>query len=319
MHPVSHRPPAHLNINIDICPSHHSASSSSEASTSTSTTSSSTGSTPNSSIFSPDAIGCPDLIQSPTTTVGSNLTTPVNHASVQHQPQHEEDNCPLTPCALPSPLPPPTTATTTSVQIPVTIESHPDLPPGPLNIDEIDIDFTSIRERSPPRSMRSPKPKHHHLHPRRRVCIDPRNPPLLTSTFRPKELVRKVRAPSTSAAAASSDTEKERVKRGLAVHPFRPPPPPPSPAPSSSPSLSTPTLKPTIDEDESHEKTSNGRREDEEASSWTWEFVPAKVPDGISLRNFGIQVVSLWFSFLLLLLCWLFPFDRECLLLSVLF
>jgi dual specificity MAP kinase phosphatase len=30
-------------------------------------------------------------------------------------------------------------------------------------------------------------------------------------------------------------------------------------------------------------------KEKEEGS---WEFVPAKVPDGISLRNFGIQVVS---------------------------
>lgn len=295
MHPVSHRSP-HLNINIDICPSHHSASSSSEASTSASTTSasSSTGSTPNSSIFSPDAIGCPDSIHSPTTTVSSNLTSPVNHTSAQQQ--HEEDNCPSTPCASPSPLPLTTagtgTATTSAVQIPVTIESHPDLPPGPLNTDDIDIDLSSIRERSPPRSMRSPIPKHHHLHPRRRVCIDPRNPPLLTSTFRPKELVRRVRASSTSAAAVSSDTEKERVKRGLVVHPFRPPPPPPSPVSSPSPSPSTSTLKPTIDEDESHENGSNGPREDEEMSSWTWEFVPTKVPDGISLRNFGIQVVS---------------------------
>jgi len=128
--------------------------------------------------------------------------------------------------------------------------------------------------------MRSPKLKHHH-HPRRRVCIDPRNPPLLTSTFRPKELLRRVK--SSSAAAASSDTEIERVKRGLALHPFRPPPSPGS----------TPALKRTIEEDEFSERISNGHREDEERnSSWTWEFVPTKVPDGISLRNFGIQVVS---------------------------
>lgn len=48
------------------------------------------------------------------------------------------------------------------------------------------------------------------------------------------------------------------------------------------------------------EKEKEKEREDE----GSWEFVPAKVPNGISLRNFGIQVVSaffflsfLWFSF----------------------
>ena len=35
-----------------------------------------------------------------------------------------------------------------------------------------------------------------------------------------------------------------------------------------------------------------------EDGSGEWEFLPAKVPDGISLRNFGIQVVSFALAFL---------------------
>ena len=61
---------------------------------------------------------------------------------------------------------------------------------------------------------------------------DPYSPPLLTSTFRPKELLRRVRV--------------ERPDGDVS------------------------------------------------ASQRKWEFVPAKVPDGISLRNFGIQVVSVF-------------------------
>ena len=67
---------------------------------------------------------------------------------------------------------------------------------------------------------------------------DPYSPPLLTSTFRPKELLRRVRV--------------ERPDGDVS------------------------------------------------ASQRKWEFVPAKVPDGISLRNFGIQVVSV------------FPFLERC-------
>ncbi|KAF5341806.1 hypothetical protein D9611_001965 [Ephemerocybe angulata] len=71
---------------------------------------------------------------------------------------------------------------------------------------------------------------------------DPAAPPLLTCTFRPKELLRKRRVPapgaSSAAAAATADGEKGEAKKGELV----------------------------------------------------WEFVPARVPDGISLRNFGIQM-----------------------------
>ncbi|KAJ7067448.1 hypothetical protein C8F01DRAFT_1121343 [Mycena amicta] len=62
---------------------------------------------------------------------------------------------------------------------------------------------------------------------------DPLNPPLLTCTFRPRELIRPVE---------------------------RAPPATPLPAPAGEPN----------DDD--------------------WEFRPARIPDGISLRNFGIQV-----------------------------
>ena len=69
------------------------------------------------------------------------------------------------------------------------------------------------------------------------------SPPLLTSTFRPKEFLRRV------------ETEV----------------------------------------DDRYRKSRSGRNEKSDSdleSEGEWEFVPARVPDGISLRNFGIQVVS---------------------------
>lgn len=52
--------------------------------------------------------------------------------------------------------------------------------------------------------------------------------------------------------------------------------------------------------DELKEEKNEGKKpavkEKEEGS---WEFVPAKVPDGISLRNFGTQVVSMIYPLLL--------------------
>ena len=62
------------------------------------------------------------------------------------------------------------------------------------------------------------------------------SPPLLTSTFRPKELLRKVEAKCRDRKSRRDDSDLE--------------------------------------------------------NEGEWEFVPARVPDGISLRNFGIQVVS---------------------------
>lgn len=77
---------------------------------------------------------------------------------------------------------------------------------------------------------------------------DPSAPPLLTSTFRPKELVRR--------------TKRIMLQQGKEVKPL---------------------------------SGNTGEKEREDEGSW--EFVPAKVPNGISLRNFGIQVVSFFFFF----------------------
>ena len=84
---------------------------------------------------------------------------------------------------------------------------------------------------------------------------NPSAPPLLTSTFRPKELVRR--------------TKRIVVQQGNEVKVL---------------------------------SGQEGEREDE----GSWEFVPAKVPNGISLRNFGIQVVS--FFFFLFLVVFFFSF-----------
>jgi hypothetical protein len=44
------------------------------------------------------------------------------------------------------------------------------------------------------------------------------------------------------------------------------------------------------------ERESKGGNEAEDEDG-DWEFVPLLVPEGISLRNFGIQVVSVHFAF----------------------
>ncbi|KAF8808654.1 hypothetical protein BYT27DRAFT_7188620 [Phlegmacium glaucopus] len=78
--------------------------------------------------------------------------------------------------------------------------------------------------------------------PQQTCQSDPYAPPLLTSTFRPKELLRRVRV-----------------------------------------------VKPDTDTSTSASQQNNGQQKQRNEHS-KWEFVPAKVPDGISLRNFGIQV-----------------------------
>lgn len=78
---------------------------------------------------------------------------------------------------------------------------------------------------------------------------DPYAPPLLTSTFRPKELLRRVRVDKPDPhASLSGDGAQQRHHHH-----------------------------------HHHHTTSK------------WEFVPVQVPDGISLRNFGVQVVSVLF------------------------
>lgn len=73
-------------------------------------------------------------------------------------------------------------------------------------------------------------------------------PPILTSTFRPHELLRRV--PSTTKPTSGSGSRA-----------------PPKP--------------------NAHNDTDSDSSDDE------WEFMPLRVPAGISLRNFGIQVVRL--------------------------
>jgi len=90
-----------------------------------------------------------------------------------------------------------------------------------------------------PQQQRSSKPVLKHP-------MDLAAPPLLTSTFRLKELVRRMK--------------RVAVQQGN-------------------------DMKGNAREEKEKEKEDEG----------SWEFVPAKVPNGISLRNFGIQVVSVFF------------------------
>lgn len=78
-------------------------------------------------------------------------------------------------------------------------------------------------------------------------------PPLITSTFRQKDLIRRV--PSFKSARS--------LKR------------------RSSSEQAIDLVKPSDEEDD--------------GSDGEWEFIPPRIPDGISLRNFGIQVVRLSF------------------------
>jgi dual specificity MAP kinase phosphatase len=82
---------------------------------------------------------------------------------------------------------------------------------------------------------------------------DPSAPPLLTSTFRPRELIRRVpRLTKTDDGSDLASSMHEKVSVSAEEVPSR----------------------------------DNVKSDNED----NWEFVPARVPDGISLRNFGIQV-----------------------------
>jgi len=93
--------------------------------------------------------------------------------------------------------------------------------------------------------------------------IDPSSPPLLTSTFRPKELLRKLSHVNSSPSfkhAGHTSGGRRSVFNGAS------------------------DLKVKVKEG------SHALRGDDE----DWDFIPAHIPDGISLRNFGIQVVSVF-------------------------
>jgi len=129
-------------------------------------------------------------------------------------------------------------------------------PPQPMLISNVSAN-TVTQVSIPPSNdcpQRSSKPILKHP-------TDPSAPPLLTSTFRPKELVRRMK--------------RIVVQQGNGVK----------------------VLSGHVREE--------GGREDE----GSWEFVPAKVPNGISLRNFGIQVVSFSFFYCLFFGRFLFLFS----------
>ncbi|KAJ7817763.1 hypothetical protein B0H14DRAFT_2601824 [Mycena olivaceomarginata] len=110
----------------------------------------------------------------------------------------------------------------------------------------------------------SPPTAEHELHGETQQ--EHEGPPLLTCTFRPRELIRRV--------VGVARKERPPLPRlnGAALHA----PNGAVPLPSSS----------TENEGEKNEEKKSEEEEEEEE----WEFRPARVPDGISLRNFGIQV-----------------------------
>ncbi|KAF7337065.1 hypothetical protein MVEN_02143700 [Mycena venus] len=99
---------------------------------------------------------------------------------------------------------------------------------------------------------------------------DPARPPLLTCTFRPRELVRRVvgsgERPPLIHASALAPNGHAALSSGSLSHL------------NSHLNGSAPV------------QTQGGAEKKEEQKEEEWEFRPARVPDGISLRNFGIQV-----------------------------
>ena len=143
---------------------------------------------------------------------------------------------------------------------------------------------------------------------KRKPVTDPAAPPLLTSTFRPKELLRRVRRsssvappPPPPASSPTSGSSSPTSGSSPALAPFSTCPPsdaPPSngstsPSSDGSISPSTPSSAPsTAPHSAPDAKPSKDKGDPKEKGKERWEFVPTRVPDGISLRNFGIQVVS---------------------------
>ena len=115
----------------------------------------------------------------------------------------------------------------------------------------------------------------------KRKRTDPTAPPLFTSTFRPKELLRRSRGTKLRLdlrGLGSNNNEANKPK------PFK---------------LNTSWNIGSFSSSRSDGVEPGTTLEEEEG----WEFVPARVPDGISLRNFGIQVVSFSCLFFLCLFC----------------
>jgi dual specificity MAP kinase phosphatase len=152
--------------------------------------------------------------------------------SIHHRPAHPPASLPL-PIRLPSIITQPQTHSTGSINSSVSPVSIFDSPVG------TEESLSSVAPSDCPTQFSSssaqlPQSQSQPIQSQSSNASDPYSPPLLTSTFRPKELLRRVRLEKPD-----GDTSQQRK----------------------------------------------------------WEFVPARVPDGISLRNFGIQVVS-FFPFL---------------------
>ena len=153
------------------------------------------------------------------------------------------------PTSLPLPIPLPSIITTNALT--PSTDSSTSISPVSIFDSPVGTEFESLSSVAPsecptqssPASPAQP-PKSTQSQPHTNQS-DPYAPPLLTSTFRPKELLRRVRTPKPDPDTLLSEQGQEQKRR--------------------------------------NETTSK------------WEFVPAKVPDGISLRNFGIQVVSVFF------------------------
>jgi dual specificity MAP kinase phosphatase len=148
--------------------------------------------------------------------------------SVHHRPAHPPTSVPL-PIRLPNIITHILTPSTNSSTSPVSIFDSP-----------VGTEMGSLSSGAPSdcptqssSSAQTPQSQSQPIQPQSSYTSDPYSPPLLTSTFRPKELLRRVRVERPDGDASASPQRK-------------------------------------------------------------WEFVPAKVPDGISLRNFGIQVVSVF-------------------------
>ena len=158
-------------------------------------------------------------------------------------PTHHRGAHPPTSLSLPIRLPSIITQPQTHLFTPSTCSNNSSISPVSIFDSPVGTEADSLSSVAPSdcptqpstSSAQLPQPTQSQSHPiQSKSCntSDPYSPPLLTSTFRPKELLRRVRVEKPD-----GDTSAFQQRK--------------------------------------------------------WEFVPAKVPDGISLRNFGIQVVSL--------------------------
>ena len=188
------------------------------------------------------AVVAPDSLDH-TSTVELNLDDVMKRKQEPHMhPIHHRAPHPPTTLSLPIPLPSILTQPQIHPPTPSSGSDDSNTSVSPVSIFEssLETEMESLSSLTPsecPAQLSSAQPPQpaqtQPTQSQTEDITDPYSPPLLTSTFRPKELLRRVRVEKPDGDTCSQQ-----------------------------------------------------RR---------WEFVPAKVPDGISLRNFGIQVVSRFF------------------------